>query len=196
MGRAGRESEQVWVRLFVLASLGALVFFWSVAPESHSHTLAGIMLSYLVLWGAIFLLSNASKIEKTKRFFLTTGSLVLMVGVLELLVVGNLVDFRTAFGTAVKEPWKHPDNLLDPKLLHIHDPYDRFVWEGIEYRYDHYGFRNETDLKSADLIVVGDSFVEGWGVSAADLLTTQLARQLNRSVVNLGQSWYGQQQEL
>jgi hypothetical protein len=70
------------------------------------------------------------------------------------------------------------------------------VWEGIEYRCDQYGLRNETDLGSADLIVVGDSFVEGWGVSAAVLLTTQLARQLNRPVANIGQSWYGPQQEL
>jgi hypothetical protein len=70
------------------------------------------------------------------------------------------------------------------------------VWEGIEYRYDRNGFRNGTDLESAHLIVVGDSFVEGWNVSADHLLTNQLARQLDRPVANLGQSWYGPQQEL
>jgi hypothetical protein len=70
------------------------------------------------------------------------------------------------------------------------------VWEGIEYRYDRNGFRNDTDLEAADLIVVGDSFVEGWNVSADHLLTNQLERQLDRPVANLGQSWYGPQQEL
>jgi len=189
------KTKSVWIGFFVLICLGSLAFYWLETPSRY-HTLAGFMLSYLVLWGMIFLLSNASKIEKTKRFLLTTGSLALTLGFIELLVVAHVVDFRVIFGTAGKEPWKHPDNLLDLSLFHIHKLYNRFVWEGIEYRYDQYGLRNETDLGSADLIVLGDSFVEGWGVSAADLLPTQLARQLNRPVANIGQSWYGPQQEL
>jgi hypothetical protein len=99
-------------------------------------------------------------------------------------------------GTPVWEPWHHPANLLDPKLLHIHKTHDRWLWNGIEYRYDQYGLRNETDLESADLVVVGDSFVEGLGVRTADILTNQLARQLEHSVANLAQSWYGPNQEL
>jgi hypothetical protein len=70
------------------------------------------------------------------------------------------------------------------------------LWNGIEYRYDQYGLRNEVDVESAEVVVVGDSFVEGLGVSPADILTNQLARQLNRPVANLAQSWYGPQQEL
>lgn len=191
-----QKSKNILIGLFVLTCLGTLVFYWFVAPELLYHTLTGFMLSYPVLWGMIFLWSDASETEKAKRFFLTTGSIAFTVGFLELLVVAHIVDFRTVLGTPIFEPWRNPANLNDPKLLHIHKPYDRWVWEGIEYRYDQYGFRNETDLKMADLIVVGDSFVEGWGVSAADLLTNQLARQLNRPVANLGQSWYGPQQEL
>jgi hypothetical protein len=182
--------------LFVVICIGSLIFYWVMAPESLYHTLGACMLSYLVLWSVIFLWSDTSNTEKAKRFFLTTGSIVITVGVIELLVVVRVLDFRILFGTEISEPWRHPDNLNDPRLLHIHKPYDRLVWQGIEYKYDRNGFRNGTDLESAHLIVLGDSFVEGWNVHADQLLTTQLARKLNRPVANLGQSWYGPQQEL
>ena len=199
MDRAGQfrqKPKQVVVGLFVLAFVGELVFYWSVPSASHYHVLAGFILSYFVLWGMLFLLSNASQNEKMINFFLTTGAIVFTVGFLELLVIARVLDFRTVFGTPISEPWHHPANLKDPKLLHIHKPYDRWLWYGIEYQYDQYGLRNNTDLESADLIVIGDSFVEGLGVSVKDMLTTQLAEQLNRPVANIAQSWYGPNQEL
>ena len=194
--QAHQKPINVRVGFVALTCVGALAFYWSVAPESNFHPLAGIILSYLVLWGVIFLFSNASRAEKANRFLLTTGSILFTVGFLELLVVAHVVDFRTILGTPVREPWHHPANLLDSKLLHIHKAHDRWLWNGIEYGYDQYGLRNETDLESADVVVVGDSFVEGLGVAAADILTHQLAKQLDRTVANLGQSWYGPNQEL
>lgn len=191
-----QKSKNILIGLFVLSCLGTLVFYWLVVPTSLYHTLTGLMLSYLVFWSINFLWSDASNSEMAKRFFLTTGSIVLTVGFIELLVIIHVVDFRTIFGTPIWEPWRHPNNLNDPKLLHIHKPYDRLMWDGIEYRYDRNGFRNETDLESAHLIVVGDSFVEGWNVPAEELLTNQLATLLGRPVANLGQPWYGPQQEL
>jgi len=203
MGRANRHpqtAKHVLVGFFVIICLGALFFYWAVAPEINYHilypTLAGIMLSYLVLWAMIFMVTNGSQIEKMIQFFLSTGSLILTIGFIELLVAAQVADFRSILGTPISEPWRNPGNLHDPTLLHIHKPHDRWLWDGIEYRYDQHGFRNETDLESADLIVVGDSFVEGWNVSADNLLTSHLARQLDRPVANLGQSWYGPQQEL
>jgi len=123
-------------------------------------------------------------------------SIALTVGFLEALTVTGLVDYRSVLGTPIDEPWSHPDNLLDPRLLHIHMPYHRQWFAGIEYRYDRHGLRNERDLEAADIVVVGDSFIEGWRVSAGDMLTTRLAEELDVTVANLGQSWYGPQQEL
>jgi len=68
-----------------------------------------------------------------------------------------------------------------------------FRWD---VRYDHNGFRNQTDLKSADIVVIGDSFVEGLTVSDAQLVTSLLAHLQGKVVANLGQSTYGPQQEL
>jgi hypothetical protein len=46
------------------------------------------------------------------------------------------------------------------------------------------------------VVVIGDSFIEGWRVATSDMLTTRLAKQLRLTVANVAQSWYGPQQEL
>lgn len=196
VGRSQRAPVTVLLAVTAFAGLGALALYWSQAPESNYPTLANVILSYLLLWVPIFLWSNAPRAERASRFLLTTATIAITVGLLELSVAARVVDFRVTFNTLPKEPWYHPDNILDPKLLHIHQPYYRQSWDGIEYRYDSHGLRNESDLEAADIVVIGDSFVEGWGVPASGMLTSQLARQLNRTVANLGQSWYGPQQEL
>lgn len=190
--------DNVLIGVLVLIWTGALLFFWLADPTSqpNHHWLAGIVLSYLLLWSLVFVWSDESKIETAKRFLLTSTSVMFTVCLFEVLVVTRIIDFRILFGTPINKPWAHPDNLLDPKLLHIHKPHSGLRWEGIDYRYDQQGLRNESDFEAADLIVIGDSYIEGWGVSAPDLLTAQLATQLGRTVVNLGQSWYGPQQEL
>ena len=178
--------------------IAALVFFWSADPGTSPirSGLAALVLSYLLIWGLVFFWSQASMTEKAGQFLLTSLTLGLTVGLLECLALLKLVDFRLALGTPIQEPWKHPDNLLDPKLLHIHKPYYHARFEGIDYRYDRHGLRNPTQLGSADIVVIGDSFIEGWKVSAEDMLTTLLARKLGLTVANLGQAWYGPQQEL
>jgi len=63
-------------------------------------------------------------------------------------------------------------------------------------RYDQHGFRNDQDLETADIAVIGDSFVEGVGIDSSGILTTVLHSLEGRTVVNLGSSGYGPQQEL
>ena len=57
------------------------------------------------------------------------------------------------------------------------------------------GFRNPADADAADVVVIGDSFIEGLHVEAPELMTARLAEALGRSVVNLGRTGYGPQQE-
>jgi SGNH hydrolase-like domain, acetyltransferase AlgX len=196
LGSVTKKSTAALIVFLLYLGLGALAFYWSGSPSLWRHTFARLIFAYLVLWGAMSLWSTASKGEQAHRFLLTSASIALIVAVLELFVAGRVLDFRTIFHTTVGLPWHHPDNLLDPTLLHIHKPYDRWLWNGMEYRYDKYGLRNDVDMDVADVVVIGDSFVEGVGVSSDDLMTTHMAKYLNRSVANLGQSWYGPQQEL
>ncbi|MBI4718925.1 MAG: hypothetical protein HY763_14055 [Planctomycetes bacterium] len=149
------------------------------------------------------------------RLFRTAAAafaLLMALGALELLAVTGLVDYRIVLRTPFAKAWENPRNRLDPELLHLHRPYDSYSglvpgdlthWYGIEtdrrypvdVRYDGNGFRNAVDLETADVVVVGDSFVEGGMVLDPHLVTTRLAESLGTTVLNLGQIGYGPQQE-
>jgi hypothetical protein len=160
------------------------------------YLLSVMLAAYLLAWALVFAAGWRRRRNLAKGFVVTSASLVLLVLLLEAAVLLHLVDFRVAFGTPAAQPWSHPGNLVDPTLLHLHQPHDDFVWDGVRYQYDRHGFRNRTDAGAADVVVIGDSFIEGWGVTAPELMTARLGADLGRSVVNLGQSWYGPQQEL
>jgi hypothetical protein len=168
----------------------------STMPAHTLQTVGWLVLLYLLLWAVAFLARRTTRAEVAGRFLLTSASLALALGVLELLAAVDLVDYRLVLGIPINEPWRHPRNRLVPGLLHIHEPYYRGRFEGIDYRYDRHGLRNDVDYDSADIVLLGDSFVEGWKVSADDLISRQLAERLHGTVANLGQSWYGPQQEL
>jgi hypothetical protein len=65
-----------------------------------------------------------------------------------------------------------------------------------DVRLDRDGFRNPTEPGTADLVVVGDSFIEGLHVPAPELVSARLSAELGRPVANLGRTGYGPQQEL
>lgn len=129
------------------------------------------------------------------------------------LVLGH--DYGQTFGTRTNDTWLQLAtrvNRRDDALIHVHQPHTRYrgtvtgnlVWLGIpsparydvDVAYDQNGFRNDVDFETADVVAIGDSFVEG--AETAQPLTTvaHLARRLGIAVANLGQSNYGPQQEL
>ncbi len=132
---------------------------------------------------------------------------------MELISAVGLVDFRTVLATGGSDARKNADNALDPELIHIHKPYLKRVGATrgdialalhlagtplypYDVACDRNGFRNAPDLSTAEVVVLGDSFVEGGLVAADDLMTATVARLLDCTVANLGQSAYGPQQEL
>src|SRR5207244_6833404 len=92
-------------------------------PAHTLRTVAWIVSVYLLIWGLALVLSRTRRREMAARFLLTSASLALTVGVLELLAAVNLVDYRLVLGVPITEPWRHPHNRLDARLLHIHEPY-------------------------------------------------------------------------
>ena len=192
------EPGRATLRLTLLGGILALgVHLWaSPSLSPNVYLLSGILALYLLGWGIALWIARRRRGELAKGFAVTSASALLFVGLLETLVLLHVVDFRVLFGTPAAQPWSHPGNLVDPTLLHLHRPHDRFVWDGVLYEYDQNGFRNRPDPHAAEVVVVGDSFIEGWGVTAAELMTARLGADLHRNVVNLGQSWYGPQQEL
>jgi hypothetical protein len=204
-------------RCFAIATaglwLGGLLLLWAMirpAPQPLAATLLG---SYVLGWGAALVLAPRPRWQVIARCTVTTFAVALTLGGLELVSALGLVDFRTVLATGGPDPCKNADNALDPELIHIHKPYLKrvgatrgdialaFHLAGTRlYPYDvacdRNGFRNTCDLSTAEVVVLGDSFVEGGLVAADDLMTATLARLLGCTVANLGQSAYGPQQEL
>ena len=188
------RTRYLWL-LFLAAGAIVLLGRPDRTASPNAHLLATIAAVYLLLWSAVSALRRKSGGAVAKGFLLTSGSLAVAIGALEVLAFAG-VDFERFFETHTGSLWNHPGNKPDPRLLYLRKPHSKVFWEGVRYRYDQHGFRNASDPTAADVIVVGDSFVEGWNVHAGELLTARLAGRLGVPVVNLGQSGYGPQQEL
>jgi len=127
----------------------------------------------------------------------------------------KVVDYRPHNGSPRPNSFGALD-VPDPELLHLHHPNSHFSGEARggnstfgskvprsemtlfrwDVKYDRNGFRNDVDLNRADIIVIGDSFVEGMTVPAPQLMTSLLAQLQGKVVANLGQMDYGPIQEL
>lgn len=212
-----------------LCVIGAGFLCWLLASPPSRGKIFGVyslstfsvllVTSYVLSWGLYFALSHESFSGKATNCALTTTTLLILIGLLEILPLLGLVDYRKVISpsesfliTQVK-PWDNPGNLLDKELMHIHRPNQKIVgetvgdlvnWLGIsterrypvDLQYDGRGFRNERELEQANVVAIGDSFLEGILVPQKDLVSTQLARLLEVEVANLGQGGYGPQQEL
>jgi hypothetical protein len=151
--------------------------------------------------------------EIAQRLLVTLVAIVLTLALIEFPALMNVVDYKAVIG-----PLRGYYSTIryDPQLLYIKRPHahysgtrpggdissvyqippsdlTRFQWD---VKYDQNGCRNEADLKNADIVVIGDSMVEGITVPTAQIVTSLLARDEGQVVANLGQSAYGPQQEL
>jgi hypothetical protein len=141
-------------------------------------------------------------------------SIGLSWGIVEGLSLVGLINAREWFSEDVGRPWQSRYNRLDPELLYIHQPFmtiqGRMVGgdfgqvfdipdpcpHEFSVRTDRDGFRNVKDMDEADVVVLGDSYVEGVIVPYEQIMTSQLSMRLKVPVLNLGQVGYGPDQEL
>jgi hypothetical protein len=159
--------------------------------------------------------SRTSNSKKLRQFLLIPLSLLLALSLIELPAALNLVNYSRLVGPGAMDVFL-ATNKSDPELLHIHPPHSHFSGQARggniaanfklpaaattlyrwDVNYDQNGFRNDVDLKSADLAVIGDSFVEETNISTPQLMTYRLAHLENKVVANLGQYGYGPLEEL
>jgi hypothetical protein len=155
--------------------------------------------------------SRHDRSRRTARLLAAALAIVAALGLFELPALVGLIDYRNVFKTPGPS-WLRPGNDPDPDLIYVRrgprtlhlrvhgneadpDATDRRRVYEVSLHYDRDGFRNSDEFKSASVIVIGDSFIEGVHVIDRDLLTTRLANVLQMPVVNLGRSGYGPQQE-
>lgn len=178
------------------------------------HLFSFLVASYLVLWGGYSLISSIPRQEIRSQFVLMTIALGVALLLVELPALVKLIDYRQTFSIPGSVLNEDPGYLLDQELLFKPAPYRTVKMEftrgnigevlclpphpaePFELKYDKNGFRNDEDLTSAEIAVIGDSYVESQMLPSSMLTTTRLAKLTQRTVANLGQSGYGPQQEL
>ena len=203
--------------LFGLGWLGTLVMALRVGATDLGVTpeslLTLILASYLGTWGLVFFLSRQGRKMDAARFLACTGSILLVVALLEVPTALGLVDYRVVFTTPTPS-WQRPGYRPDPELVFVREGNRHARWScrgselyslrGVpapatyhcDLRLDGDGFRNPPGQDFPDIAIIGDSFIEGVHVAEPELISSQLGRLTGRTVANLGRSGYGPQQEL
>ena len=198
--------------LFLFVAIYVLTIMTGIADARHLSSV--LIASYLIVWGGYALLSSVPRQEIRRQFILTTIALGVAVFLVELPAVVKLIDYRRTFSVSGNLLGEEPGYLPDPELVAKPAPYRTVKMEfsrgnlgevlclpsrpaePFELKYDKNGFRNEEDLTTADIAVIGDSYVESPMLPSSMLATTRLAALVQTTVANLGQSGYGPQQEL
>ena len=206
------KDKATWLTLTIFVSACALL--WLTGVTSTKHLVDNLIAGYLLSWGLYAFLSDLPRREIQGRFILMTLCGIVVLGTAELLGVTGLVNYQMLFGTQGREWFDRSGYVRDPELGYRRQAHYQeegaFVRGNIgealclpanapqrfDLRYDHRGFRNDTDLDRAEVVVIGDSYVESPMLPGDSLLTTQLSHRLRTSVANLGISGYGPEQEL
>jgi hypothetical protein len=215
-----------WKAAVWLAALAGIVTLWVLTAGEDSewtlwrHYIAGTAAMNIVWSGAIVLLayvmtSTRSMAGRLARVVAISLAASVTLAALELPAVVWGHDYGLTFGTRDNDTWLQLAtgiNRYDEELLHVHQPHSQFrgtvggnlarlglpypARHAVDVRYDRNGFRNDVDFTQAEVVAIGDSFVEGAETPNAQTVVGELARRLGLTVVNLGQSNYGPQQEL
>jgi PAS domain S-box-containing protein len=202
----------IGLTLFLFGAIYVLIIAAGISSVRHLFSL--LIASYLVLWGGYSLLSTAPREEIRSRFVLMTIAFGVALLLVELPAFLNLIDYRRTFSISGSLLGEEPGYLPDPELVSKPESYHKVKMEfsrgnlgevlclpshpaePFELKYDKNGFRNDEDFASADIAVIGDSYVESPMLPSSKLATTRLATLMQQTVANLGQSGYGPQQEL
>ncbi len=167
--------------------------------------------TYLAAWA----LAGAWGRDRRKTFaaVAVTIAVLLGVGVLELGAATRRLDYRRIREALIGVEGPNVDFVDDRDLLFRRAPHahwsgwprtDMSTYFNLPFRADHpitfttdaHGFRNASDLTRAAVALIGDSYVEGWGISDDETVSARLATTIREPVANLGTAGYGSLQEL
>ncbi len=209
----GRRDRQARIAVSAVWIGGlALALRLGLGAVDPSQVLGLLCAVYLGAWGLAFFLRPGATTANAARFLVATAALGLALGLVELPALLGRVDYRDVLRTPTAS-WRRHDHRPDADLIYVREgdlrERRRFVGGELagltgtgpkvvyesDVLYDAQGFRNPRVAEEADVVVVGDSFVEGLHVADSELMTTRLAGYTGLSVVNLGRSGDGPQQE-
>lgn len=117
-----------------------------------------------------------------------------LVLMLEITAVVGAVDYQQVLGEGNRPRNRHLRGVSAGDIAINYCLADSRYYYNV--RYDGHGFRNLQSFSTADVAVIGDSFVEALLVEDSSLFTSRLARRLGKKVANLGLSDTGPHQQL
>jgi hypothetical protein len=141
-------------------------------------------------------------------------TLVLAVGMLEATAAMHLLHWKLTlehlFGEDGQMAWKYdPDPALgwkripndkwqSPSISDIEGGFSmrRARDETLTFTYDAYGYRNPRTVPRADVVLIGDSYIEGANVDDGEVVARRLEAKLGAPVENMGVAGYGTLQNL
>jgi lysophospholipase L1-like esterase len=182
----------------------------------YASTVAANIAATGVILGFAWIVNDVRQWRlRTAQVLLACSATGLTLACIELPVLLFDYDYGIVFGTHTSDTWLQLAtgiNLADDELIYVRRPHSRYTgsvvgnltWLGVpsrppnsfDLRYDQHGFRNNQDLTRADVVAIGDSFVEGAEVAETETVSARMAAILGTPVANLGLGGYGPQQEL
>ena len=201
------------VALVCLLSLWSVTFTSSQSLSEFPVQFVETLIITIAVAGIVYVGMGPSNLRtRISKILLAAVSLLLTLFLLELPAFIGLVDYRTLLVPKMPGAVGPHNRIYIPHAGFSRPAHDTFNTNqagaaSIIYRlntsrryrafhrYDHNGYRNSRDLQSADVVLIGDSFVEGNRVTQDDILSVKLARVLDLKVANLGQSDYGPMEE-
>jgi hypothetical protein len=216
-----RASRIFWIVVWLLsiltvwvatAWLGHRLEPWAIELTNAAFA-AAIVWTYVASWG-VAVISSSRRRVMVLRSAAVTVSVLLTVLMLEAPAVFGLLDY-SRLRAAITAGWNGPEaEFIGDHEFSFRRPPNAH-WSGrprsnmaqlfnlpIRASYqqtfsiDSRGFRNPVALDRADIVLVGDSYIEGAYVSDEETVAVRLRELTGRSVVNLGVSGYGTEQEL
>jgi hypothetical protein len=172
-----------------------------------------LFLTYLLACLVHVALSKARPSLSLARLGILTGTLLIAVGLIELPALTGAFDYREIFYPRIPGSLGPHNRVYQPGIAYSRPPHDEFeshqLGGGViqydleghprysaRHHYDARGYRNRVDLDRADIVLIGDSFVEGTRVTQAEILSELLVERVAVPVANFGQSDYGPTHEL
>jgi len=216
--------KRIYRPLIAMAVVAGVIVLWilTIGPAQRASgigrygadlLIANMAASYLALLSCYVVLGRPSWKRRLANAGINLAAILVVLLLIETPAMLGFVDYRTVM-TAKEVGASGRHNMrLDRELLHTRPPHDRFVQDarsdiavglnydtGVRYRFewhgDRNGFRNSRDLRRAPVVLIGDSFIDGYKVAQEEVCSSRLGEILGVDICNLGQCDYGLAQEL
>ena len=186
---------------------------WAIIA-THAGVAVCLAATYGAAWRVAVICAGQSRRRMVFRAVATTLLFVLSVLILEIPACLGWLDYSHIWNHLTGD-WSGPASsfMSDPDLMYRHLP--NTTWSGqprsdmavywnlpvrspvpLTFTTDSRGFRNCRELDRADIVLLGDSYIEGSYVSDGETCAAILGKSVGCEVANLAQAGFGTLQEL